>query len=584
MPVRTEKIWNVLSPKEDIEKELCGSLNIEPLIAKILINRGISSAEEADKFINMSLEDLHPPMLVDGMKEAVDRICDAVAGREKIIICGDYDVDGMSATSLLVGFFRDTGLEVFYYIPHRINEGYGLNESIIRKIAADKYNLIITVDCGVTSFHEVAIAKELGVDVIITDHHQVSETLPPAIAVLNPTKEGCGYPFKHLAGVGIAFKLITALRTAMVEGGIITKKDAPNLRRCLDLVALGTLADMVPLTGENRVIVRFGLEEISKTKKTGLRAMKNLGNFGSRPMGAADVGFYFAPRLNAIGRLQSARKGVELLTTDDRFKAKEIARLLDAENSKRQAIQRKIFREVLDRIEKEVDVENDRAIILASEGWHPGVIGIVAAKVVERFYLPTVLMNMENGICRGSARSIPTFHIYNGLRMCKDTLLYFGGHKYAAGLSLESGMVAAFKKEFQRAVKEQFAGKVHNPVLDIDAVVPLAMLSHDVVEEIADLGPFGTANQYPLMLSKGVRFASEPIFVGKDKEHVTFEVEADGCHADGIAFGMARQFRDTDITNGRFDIVYAPALMSRGKISRTFQIRLRDFKRSVKNK
>ena len=579
MTEKTKSVWEVSPVPLSDGEEICEGLGVSELVAKLLINRGIKTADEANRFLNVSLDHLHPPLEMAGMERAVERICKAVTAGEKIVVYGDYDVDGISATSLLILFFRDMGIDVFYYIPNRIDEGYGLNEEAVRKLA-EKFTLLITVDCGVSSVREVSLANRLGLDVIITDHHQPSLRLPPACAVLNPSRSDCDYPFKYLAGVGIAFKLVTALRTAFSDRGIINHRDARSLGSYLDLVALGTLADMVPLTGENHILVKIGLTEITETKKIGLRAMKNLGNMANRKVDATDVSFFLSPRLNAIGRLKSAELGVELLTTTDKERAKGIARMLDEENHKRQEIQGRILNEVLEQIDKQVDMENDGAIILASKGWHPGVIGIVAAKVVERYYKPTILLNIENGVSRGSARSIPNFHIYNGLKVCEDKLLHFGGHKYAAGLSLKTGMIDEFKKEFQKAVAFQLTDGMRQRLLKIDSEASLHEFNVDTVEDIMELGPFGTANRQPLFLAREVSFAGEPSYVGRKGEHVSFEVESGGTFFGGIAFGMAQQFKRTDVTKGKYDLVFAPMLSTWRTMSKTVQLRLRDFRPS----
>ncbi len=580
MTETTDNVWEVIPTSSADSKELGDRLGVSRLTAKLLINRGMKTVEEAERFINVSMDHLHPPMAMSGMREAVERVCRAVTDREKIAVYGDYDVDGISATSLLVLFFRDIGIDASYYIPNRVDEGYGLNEDAIKKLAGT-YNLLITVDCGVSSMREVSLARRLGLDVIITDHHQVSSSLPPACAVLNPSQSGCGYPFKQLAGVGIAFKLVTAVHAALLERGIVKRSGAPNLKKYLDLVALGTLADMVPLVGENHTLVRIGLKEITKTKKVGLRALKNLGNFGDRQVSSTDVNFFLSPRLNAIGRLKSATLGVELLTTTDRIRAREIARLLEAENTNRQEIQNRILHEVLEQIRERVDVKNDKAIVLASKGWHPGVIGIVAAKVVDKYHMPTILLNMQEGLSRGSARSVSDFHIYNGLKVCEDKLLHFGGHKYAAGLSLKTEMIDEFRREFQKAVERQVPSGIGKPTLEIDSEARLAAFDTDTVEDIMELGPFGTANRQPLFLAKNISFTGKPSFVGKAGEHVTFEVESDGGAIDGIGFGMSHSFKRADVTSGRYDIVFTPFISTRGAMSRQVQLRLRDFRPAV---
>jgi single-stranded-DNA-specific exonuclease len=333
---------------------------------------------------------------------------------------------------------------------------------------------------------------------------------------------------------------------------------------------------MVPLIGENHLLVRFGLEEMAKSKKVGLRALMNLGNFGSRPIADTDIGFYIAPRLNAIGRLQNARMGVELLTTTDKRRAKEIAKKLDEENSKRQEIQNSMLGEVLSMVDKEVDLETDKAIVLASKGWHLGVIGIVASRVVEKFNLPTILLNIEDGFCRGSARSIPSFHIYNGLTDCKGMLMHFGGHKYAAGLTLELSRFEQFREDFIKIAGEGLPVEPQESIINIDAKTSIENLTTSLVEEIMELGPFGPQYPYPTFLSEAVAFIGEPCFVGKREEHVRFEVGNMDGGVDGIGFGVAEKYRERYKKDSKFDIVYSPALVTRNEMSKVVQIRLQD--------
>ena len=577
MAINKSYSWEILSEMEEMEKEFVTRLNLNPLVARILINRDINTVEKAEKFLYSDYEDLHSPLLISGMDKAIERISKAVRDKDKIIIFGDYDVDGMSSTSLLMIFFKHLNLPVSYYIPHRIDEGYGLNDAAIRKIAEDEIKLLITVDCGVTSVKEVNLANELGMDVIITDHHQVSETLPDAYALLNPSRPECGYPFKHLAGVGIAFKLICALKDAFIENGILNAKNEPNLKRSLDLVSLGTLADMVPLIGENHLLVRLGLQEMAKSRKVGLRALMNLGNFGSRPIADTDIGFFLAPRLNAIGRLHNAGLGVELLTTDDRHHAKEIAKMMDEENTKRQSLQARILGEVIDLIESEVDLEKDKAIVLASAGWHQGVIGIVASKVVERFNLPTILLNIEDEVCQGSARSTPNFHVYEGLSRCRDLLLHFGGHKYAAGLALRLENLEVFKKGFKSIAAEGLPLEPSDKILHIDNIASIEQIYLESVEEILELGPFGPQYPYPKILIKGVSFIGTPYFVGREKEHVRFEIGFKDTIIDGIGFGMSEKFKNVVGNDRKYDIVVTPTILNRGEMFKAIQLRLCDF-------
>jgi len=572
--------WRLFESNKKLENKFVSELHIHEIISRVLANRGVESLEEADRFINVSLDDLHSPFLMAGMESAVERVLLAMERKEKIAIFGDYDVDGISATSLLIHFFSQLGQEISFYIPHRIKEGYGPNPNAIEQLSNQGVKLLITVDCGISSVKEVDFANNLGIDVIITDHHQLGDKLPSAFAILNPLRPDCSYPFKSLSGVGIAFKLITAIRNRLVEKGLRSQNDVPNLKKLLDLVALGTLADMVPLTGENHILVKIGIEQMGKSKKVGLRALMNLGKFGSRSIADMDVGFFLAPRLNAIGRLQNARMGVELLTTNDKFRAKEIAKNLDIENAKRQNIQSRILSEVLPLIESEVDIDKDKAIVLSSNGWHPGVIGIVASKVVEKFHLPTILLNIEDGVGRGSARSTPSFHIYEGLSKCKDLLLHFGGHKYAAGLSIDIDKIEEFKKEFKKIALEQTPDHDPAPELMIDSEVPLEWLSKDSVSDLLELGPFGQQNPYPNLMASKIKFSDSPTFVGRNKEHAKFEVCHNDSRVDCIGYGMADKCKGLNFADDFFDIVFIPTLITRGGMSSSVQLKINDFRKT----
>src|SRR3990170_5965446 len=482
--------WNFIKPNLELQKSFSKGLGISPITAQLLINRGIDNLDSAGNFINSTLNSFHDPYQMKDMDKAVQRIIHSIKSKEKIFIYGDYDVDGITATSLLILFFREMNVDASYYIPKRAGECYGLNLNAISWIKEQGGKLIITVDCGITAVKEGKALKEMGLDLIITDHHQLSGNLPEAVAILHPGQKDCKYPFKSLAGVGIVFKLIKSLRSAFKEMGMPQEK-IPNLKKHLDLVSLGTIADIAPLLGENHVIAKYGLKEISKTNKAGLKALKTIVGINGREVTVTDVGFLIGPRINAAGRLGDADAAVRLLTTNSEEEALEIAKYLDSENRRRQLIQDDILREVRAMIESQCSMENDRAIILSSSNWHLGVIGIVASKVLEEYNKPTILISVDGEYGRGSARGIPSFHLYESLRKCGDLLVDFGGHKYAAGLTIKSDMIDKFKEYFQKVTSETLKIEECIPQIDIDMSIELSDMDYSLAEEINKIGPFG---------------------------------------------------------------------------------------------
>jgi single-stranded-DNA-specific exonuclease len=549
------KRWEMLPGHPGTEQKLAAALQIPALAAHLLVVRGIASIDDARAFLNPSLQHLHDPFLMHGMPEAVDRLVRALRGQESIGIYGDYDVDGMTATSVIRWFFRDIGVAVPYYLPHRMREGYGLNAEAIQKLAAQGIRLLITVDCGITGHEEVRLARRLGMDVIVTDHHQVPPTLPDAVAVLNPHQPECPYPAKELAGVGVAFKLITALRARLRQEAAWTGK-LPNLRRHLDLVALGTVADVAPLAGENRVLVHYGLQELSQSRKPGVQMLKRVAEVGEQEIGPRQVGFALAPRLNATGRLAAAKAGVELLLAIDEARADKLARYLDGMNRERRAVQARIYAEAKAAIETQGDLEACGAIVLASEGWHPGVVGIVASKLVEEYGRPTVLIGLDGATGKGSGRSIASFHLYKALVACQEHLLGFGGHEHAAGIRIHREQIAAFQEALNHAALAQLTAADFAPVLRIDAEIRLAEVDAAFLAFIERLAPFGEGNPQPLFLARALQVVGEPMLVGKEQQHLRLTLRDGQRLWSAIGFGMGR--RSTEAKGGPIEIVFSP--------------------------
>ncbi|WP_404800626.1 single-stranded-DNA-specific exonuclease RecJ [Anaeromyxobacter paludicola] len=499
MNVPARRRWVEVPCDEAAAQGLERALSLHPLAARTLACRGLADPAEAERFLAARLADLPDPFLMRGMEEAVGRIRRALADRERVCVYGDYDVDGVTSTVILTRFLRAAGGEVVTYTPHRLVEGYGLNAGAVAKLAADGVKLLVTVDCGITSVEEVRAAAALGLEVVVVDHHTVPVALPAAAAILNPHQPGCGYPSKVLAAVGVTFCLLMALRKRLREAGWFgAARPEPNLREYLDLVALGTVADVVPLTGANRVLVRHGLEALAKTGRPGLRALKQVAGVPEgAPVTAGQVGFRLGPRVNAAGRLDDAGRGVRLLLCEDPAEAAALARELDDENRARQEIERQILDEALTEAAARV-AEGARGLVLAREGWHPGVIGIVASRVVERFHRPTLLIGVNDGVGKGSGRSIEGFHLYDALASCERHLARFGGHKHAAGVTVAPEAIPAFRAAFEAHA----AGALGEDDLVARCRIEGRLAAGEATERAAEalerLAPFGAGHPEPL--------------------------------------------------------------------------------------
>ncbi len=548
------KKWRLAPACPDAVDALAQTLNVSPLIAQLLVNRDIKTPEEGNDFVARDLTRLHDPFLMTGMQAAVERVVAAIESGEQIRVFCDYDVDGVTSAAFLTHFFRDLGVAVNYYLPDRMEEGYGLNEQAVRKIRDEGCTLMITADCGITGVKEVQTANAIGLDVIVSDHHQVGpEGLPPAVAVLNPHRPDCQYPFRFLSGVGIVFKLATAIRSALHRRG--WKKEAlPNLKRHLDLFVLGTIADVAPLTGENHILSSHGLEMMAATTKPGLVALKDVAGVNGR-VDSRSVGFALGPRLNAAGRLGKADAGLHLLTANDLNAAKDIAKKVDAINTERKEIQGWALEEAEYLIEREVDLDNDRVLVLASENFHPGVIGIVASRLVEKHYRPTVLIALADGVGKGSGRSIPKFNLYKAFCECAEHFLQFGGHAYAAGLTIKEENIDAFRQTLNAIGQRFLAADDLIQEIEIDSELPLADIDTQLFKKIHALEPFGAQNPVPLFLSRNVRIRDFR-FMGKDESHIRFKAIQDKAGIDAVGFNLAEAFEAINVEEDRVDLVY----------------------------
>lgn len=511
-----KKQWQILQPDIHTVDKLCMILKCHPAIASILVNRNIVSEEDVSNFLNPSLSRFKPPFSIKDMDAAVNRILTAIKQNEKILIFGDYDVDGITATTILFEFIRSAGADVSYYIPHRTNEGYGLQKNQISDYAlSKKINLIITTDCGSGSHDAVKTAKSAGIDVIITDHHIISEKIPQAVAVVNPKRHDCPSSFDDLAGVGVAFCLLICLRKKMREIHFWQNRTEPNLKSVCDLVALGTLADMVPLVAENRILTRTGLDIITSSNRPGLNALIEASGINKNNVDTDDIVFGLAPRLNSAGRMDHASMAVELLTTNNTETAEQIAQSLNHMNQRRRSIENGILSQIEGQLKKNPHLLQKKTLVLTHQDWHLGVLGIAAARIMQKYFRPVVLITTTAGIGKGSARSIPGVDLYKGLMACADDLENFGGHSMAAGIKIKTKKIAQFQTKFENAIDNMTKSDDFIPKISIDYELDFDDISDALIDEIESLKPFGSGNPEPLFMSRNVKVASSKI-VGKN--------------------------------------------------------------------
>ncbi len=546
------KRWRVRDANEELQDLFVNELKILPLTAQLLINRDINDLPQANTFLRPDITDLHDPMLMKDMDKAVERLERALVNNERVAICGDYDVDGTTATALLKLFLTELGFSVLTHIPERITEGYGLNNAALKELSDNGVKVVITTDCGVSNYDETVFANSIGIDVIITDHHEIPAKVPPALAIVNPRQAGCAFPFKGLAGVGVAFNLAMALRVHLRETGQISEASQPNLKKYLDLVSIGTVADMVPLRDENRIFVKYGIEQLKNTERPGLKALIDVSLIRDGQVSAEKISYQIAPRINAAGRVSRADIALDLLTTTDTVRAEELATELDSINSERRFLEAEITNEALDMIDPE---SSDKAIVLFSENWHPGVIGIVASKISGRFTKPTVMIALDKDIGRGSARGgVANFDLLGALSSCDKFLEKYGGHKAAAGLTIFRENIEPFKKEFIDMLNTSIDPDDLIPQIEIDAVISLDEVNMRLVSEIERLSPFGISNREPLLGALDAN-VTETRVVGS--KHLQLRLRHKGKPLKAIAFGMGSMH---PIKGHGFDVAFSPYL------------------------
>jgi single-stranded-DNA-specific exonuclease len=556
------RVWRFLPHDAALVGQVAANFHVSPLMAQVLIARGLE--HQAADFLNSRLSTLYEPELLPGLSDAADRIVSAIRGGRRITIYGDYDVDGVTATALLWHCITLAGGKADYYIPSRMEEGYGINCDALRQLhEEDPQRLVVSVDCGITSVAEALLARELGLELIITDHHQAGAALPEALCLVHPRLPGGAYPFGELCGVGVAFKLAWGICQRLGDG----KRASPVMREFLigamGLAAIGTIADVVPLRGENRLIVKFGLKSLHDRDLPGLKSLLKVAQLDQKPsIEADDIAFGVAPRINAAGRLGQARLAVELLTTDKPDRAAMLAAHLDELNKSRRSVELKIFKEARELISGRADWNEAPAVVLAAESWHPGVIGIVASRVVEHFSRPAILIafNGQAATGQGSGRTHGRFDLHAALSACATHLISFGGHQAAAGLKISKDRIDAFRDDFFRYVSDNHATGPRDSELLIDAEVRLADLTPRAVKELDRLSPFGADNPRPVFATTRVELAEPPKKMGQDERHLSLRVRQHNVTLRAIAFARSEWAEQIAQLGGPFSISYAPSI------------------------
>lgn len=529
--------WIIKKSPGKIAAGLAGALGIPPVIADMLVRRGVRTPDDARDFLKPSLKNLPSPFLLPDMDKAVDRLIKALAKKEKIAIYGDYDADGITATVLLTEMLTSLGASVVTYIPHRVSEGYGLNTKAVETLAESGVNLIVTVDCGVSDIDAVAKAKTAGVDVVITDHHQIPPRLPDALAVVNPQRKESRFPQKELAGVGVSFFLAGGLRQALRERGMVSEADQPELAPLLSLVAIGTVADVMPLTNVNRILVSQGLRYLTDPSQPGLCALKENGiTSNGLPLTSEDLGFRLAPRLNAPGRLDSAQPCLDLLLSRDIDEARGYASVLEQVNKERRRLQQEMFRQAEDMLE-DMDLDRLRSIILAREGWPRGIAGLAASKLADVYRKPVLLLSVEDGVAVGSGRSIKGFNLFAALDECRDLMLRFGGHEQAAGLAVNTETLAELAQVFEAIAVREIDDDMLIPKLEVEAVLSLHDLRSGLGKGLQYLEPFGEGNPEPVFAVENANVLAAGV-VGGNGDHLKLNLNQDGCNLEAIGFGL----------------------------------------------
>ncbi|MBL7719730.1 MAG: single-stranded-DNA-specific exonuclease RecJ [Flavipsychrobacter sp.] len=543
-----QKRWTLKPADENNVQSLANALKVHPALCRLLVVRGINDYEAARHFFRPELSDLHDPFLMKDMDKAVVRISEAIEWHERIMVYGDYDVDGTTSVAVVYSFLRKNyNGDLAYYIPHRYREGYGVSRQGIDYAHAHGYTLLITLDCGIKSVELIAYAQSLGIDVIVCDHHTPDEQLPPAKAILNPKQPGCSYPFRELSGCGIGFKLISAL-------ALQWKQPLENVYCYLDLVATSIAADIVPIDGENRILAYYGLKQVNESPSLSIKTLKDHVKL-NRPMHIADLVFVIGPRVNAAGRMDDARKAVDLFIEEDEEKILALAEALQSDNSDRKEVDKNITEEALSLLQEREMTEQRKSTVLYQSHWHKGVVGIVASRLIDHYYRPTIVLTLSNDKVTGSARSVSGFNIYEAIHECRDLLDNYGGHFYAAGMTMAPERVDEFSRRFEDVVSQTIAPHLLIPEIEIDAEIALADVKQAFFNIISQFEPFGPNNMRPVFISRGVQDFKGYSKVVKE-QHIKFVVCQKGQQdvIDGVGFNMADKF--AIVESGLFDMVY----------------------------
>mgnify|MGYP000743223627 FL=1 len=559
------KKWECYNLDNEKVEELVKKRHITNLLASILVNRGIIDGEKINVFLNPTRKDFYNPFLMPDMEIAVKRIVKAIENKEKIMIYGDYDADGITSITVLKKYLNEIGLKTGEYIPNRLNEGYGLNKDAISKIYNDGYKLMITVDCGISGLEEVDYANSLGMEIIITDHHEPAEKLPEAIAVIDAKRKDNKYPFNQLAGVGVVFKLIQAISTEL-------KLEEKEYLKYLDLVCIGTISDIVPLVDENRVIAKLGLKLIEKTKNIGLKTLLNIADL--KKIDSNAISFGVAPRINACGRMGFQEEALQLFLTEDSGEATKIAKRLVQFNQERQAKEKQIFEEVIEKIEK--DNKDKKCIVLAEENWHHGIIGIVASKITEIYYKPSILICLEGDKGKGSGRSIPGFDLYTALTKCSDYIEKFGGHSMAIGITIKKENFEKLKEAIEKYAQESNISDIM-PIINIDKEINLKNINIEEVKSLELLEPFGEGNKMPLFLLRNLKIDSIRALSGG--KHLKLTLKQDNNIVDAIGFNMGDLSKEY-LLGDKVDVVGTIEINSFGN-KENIQINLKDIRKAM---
>ena len=560
------KKWEYYDIDENRINKIAKKFSISKLLTKIILNRGIKTDEEIKVFLDPTRDDFYDPFLLPDMEKAVDRIIEAIEKKESVIIYGDYDVDGITSITVLKKFLHERGLDVDSYIPNRLEEGYGLNKSAIEENIKDKYSLMITVDCGISGITEIDYCNSIGLDTIITDHHEQADILPNAFAIIDAKRKDNNYPFRELAGCGVVFKLIQAISLKL-------NLEAKEYLKYLDIVCVGTISDIVPLIDENRVITKLGLKLVKQTKNLGLKQI--ILNSGYKKIDSNTISFGVAPRINACGRMGHQEEALKLFLTDNLNEAKEITDKLNTYNIQRQAKEKEIYEQAIKELENE-DMSKYNTIVLCGENWHHGVIGIVASRLTEKFFKPTILVCFENDEGKGSGRSVPGFDLHDALAKSSMYLEKFGGHAMAVGVTLKKGMYNKFKDKLESIAKKQDINQLVQ-VIKIDSVITVKDLNKDTIKELEKLEPFGEKNKMPLFLLKNARINS--IRSLSEGKHLKLTLKENNCIIDAIGFNLGQLSEEYQI--GDYIDIIGVLEINNFSGEETVQINVKDIMKSV---